>query len=82
MAEPMWLGRLDKIQLTDDDDVLISDVVGGRFKTSVIGARALHKKLGEFLAASNDAKPLTQPTRKEYSDLVKRVDELERKSNA
>ena len=37
----LFLGRIEKVQLTADDYVLISDAVGGRIKTTTIGACAV-----------------------------------------
>lgn len=74
----LFIGRIDNIALTEDDYVLVSDVIGGRIKMEPNGARALHRELGKFLALANDSKPLPNPTRADFADLKKRIEYLER----
>lgn len=78
----LYLGRIESVQLTEDDYVLISDAVGGRIKTTTIGARGLHKALTKFLAERNDATPLPVPTRKDFKTLTERVEKLERAASS
>lgn len=73
----LFLGRIEKVQLTEDDYVLITDAVGGRIKTTTIGARGLHNALAKFLAARSDTTPLPVPTRKDFKTLTERVEKLE-----
>ena len=68
---------MESVQLTEDDYVLVSDVVGGRIKMTPIAARGLHNALGKFLAARSDATPLPVPTRKDFKTLTERVEKLE-----
>lgn len=72
------LGRVDRIVLTADDYVEVHDAVGGVIKMPPNAARGLHRELGKFLAASNDAKPLPAPTRADFRDLKARIEVIER----
>lgn len=76
MSEIM-LGRIDRIVLTQDDYVEVQDAIGNRLRMPPNAARGLHRELGKFLAASNDAKPLPAPTRGDFKALKERVEKLE-----
>jgi hypothetical protein len=76
MSILMW-GRTERIALTDDDYVVIHDAIGGHLRMPPNAARTLHRELGKFLAASNDAKPLPAPTRADFRSLLARVEKLE-----
>lgn len=76
MSILMW-GRTERIALTEDDYVEIHDAIGGHLRMPPNAARTLHRELGKFLAASNDAKPLPLPTRADFRALQGRVERLE-----
>ena len=71
------LGRIERIMLTEDDYVEVHDAIGNALRMPPNAARGLHRELGKFLAASNDAKPLPAPTRADFRALQKRVEALE-----
>ncbi len=73
----IWVGRIEKVQLTGDGNVLVSDATGVQLRMTTIGARGLHNALGKFLATKNDTIPLPAPTRKDFKDLRARVGEIE-----
>lgn len=76
------LGRIERIALTEDDYVEVYDAIGNTLRMPPNAARRLHLELGKFLAMSNDAKPLSQPTRGDFRALQLRVEALERTSPA
>lgn len=73
-----FLGRVERIVLTQDDWVEVQDAVGYRLRMPPNAARGLHRELGKFLSESNNAKPLPAPTRADVRDLQKRVEALEK----
>jgi hypothetical protein len=76
-----FVGRIERIVLTEDDFVEVYDAVGGRLRMAPNGARGLHRELGKFLAARNDATPLPLPTRGDFKALVARVEKLEQRDS-
>lgn len=77
----LFIGLIDSIVLTEDDLVLVRDVLGGQIKMAPNGARGLHRELGKFLALANDSKPLTNPTRADFADLKARIEALEKEAS-
>lgn len=73
-----FVGRIERISLTDSDNVEIRDAIGNVLEMAPNGARSLHRELGKFLSASNDAKPLPAPTRADFRNLTKRVEAIEK----
>lgn len=73
------VGRVERVSLTDEDNVEVRDAIGTVLVMAPGAARRLHSELGKFLARSNDAKPLPVPTRGDFNNLKKRVELLELK---
>lgn len=76
------LGRIDRISLTEDDYVEVRDAIGNVLRMPPAAARGLHRELGKFLSASNDAKPIPAITRGDFKKLQARVDALEESKSA
>ncbi len=77
----LTLARIEQIVLLESDYIEVRDAVGGRIQMTPITARALHRELGKFLAMENDGKPLPQPTRGDFKNLLARVEKLERQAS-
>lgn len=77
MPKVLW-GRTEKVALTTDDFVEVRDALGGVLSMPPNAARTLHRELGKFLSLENDGKPLAQPTRGDFKNLLARVEVLEK----